>query len=178
MRAKCVCVFFACFHVSSAFTGVNQRAINISAGIVEFDPTSLAISNLPATDPREAKPEKEISAAELQAAKDAQERAAKLRESVISKVHPQMLRLCNYDHDLDENGAVYYLATGGLKEPWKNPVERGTMALLSSGVLQDGKFGSVLEKSLLGREVCRCVTQSLENGVYNSFVHHRRFGFE
>jgi hypothetical protein len=39
-----------------------------------------------------------------------------------------------YSYDFDENGIIYWLATGRKKSPWKNPALTGVIKIVASSI--------------------------------------------
>ncbi|CDW80143.1 e3 ubiquitin-protein ligase hectd1 [Stylonychia lemnae] len=57
-----------------------------------------------------------------------------------------------YDHDFDENGALFYLGTYGLKRPWQNPHALGLIHCFTSSI------GGGRVEDIAGRQVVNCRT--------------------
>ena len=58
-----------------------------------------------------------------------------------------------YSYKLDENGALYYLGTGGRQDPYKNPYTIGKLHVIFSSVSTSTDI-----KHFVGRELENCRT--------------------
>jgi len=65
-----------------------------------------------------------------------------------------------YDHDFDENGALYYLGTYGRKRPWQNPHALGLVQSFTSSI------GNGKVEDIVGRYTVNCRTL---NEAYSFF---------
>ncbi len=65
-----------------------------------------------------------------------------------------------YDHDFDENGALYYLGTYGRKRPWQNPHALGLVQCFTSSI------GNGKVEDIVGRYTVNCRTL---NEAYSFF---------
>jgi hypothetical protein len=62
-----------------------------------------------------------------------------------------------YSHDFDENGVIYWLATGRKKSPWKNPALTGAIKIVASSIEKGKVITHHNKKQQSKRSVaCRC----------------------
>eukprot|EP00347_Sterkiella_histriomuscorum_P013958 403362705 len=68
-----------------------------------------------------------------------------------SNQHQQLIEF-HYDHDFDENGALFYLGSYGLKRSWQNPHALGLIHCFASSI------GGGKVEDIAGRQVVNCRT--------------------
>lgn len=98
---------------------------------------------------------------------DVADRSGSSRHVIVEEVKSPMLKFEEglefvYSEDLDTNGILYYLGSGGKTQPWINPEYKGVVCTTSSALAKDSESSS----AIVGREVVRCVTQPAKDNFF------------